>query len=183
MNEKKIKELQFGLENSEGIVIPIACFKGLSINKKTNLDVLTNNDIIYNMECDIIDNGKMSYGTEWGSNDVYPLTRLSKDNNITSVDIIYKDGTTTELTVKWGDYDCNNNSNQITNKLNFNAIHIAIKPFIQTYTIQEVFELEAGTRIKDENGDTYTIDGYENDKCLRGEKLTAKLVNMKYILL
>ena len=182
MESKKIKEIRFGLENMESVIVPYECFKDLSINKKTNLNVLKEGNIVYTMACDITDNGKIEYGYSF-DNEVYPLIRLSKLNDICYVDVVYEDLTKIELKVDWGNESCcygNNNINQTINKVNYNAIHIDIIPFVQTYTIQEVFEFHVGGVIKDEDGNCYMIEKFKNTKRFKNETLTQKLINMKY---
>lgn len=181
----QIKELHFGLENCEGIIIPYDCFKGLSINNSTDISSLKNDDVIRYMECDITDNGKMEYSMTHEGNDIYPLTRLSEYEDMTSVDIIYEDDTEIKLRVQWYDEDnpyCNrnHNSNQVTNKLNYNAIHIEIEPFIQKYTIQEVFEFDINTIVENENKDCFVIAEDKYGKFLEGQRLSEKLINSMY---
>ena len=178
MNEK-IKELHFGLENMESVIVPYECFKGLTINNNEELDLLKNHDTIYNMKCDITDNGKIEYGYSF-ENEIYPLTRLEIKEDICHVDIIYEDNTKIELTVRWGQWDCNNNSNQINSKINYNSIHIEIKPYIKQYTIQEVFEFEVGTIVEMIDNGIFIISEYEGNKCFKDVVFTKYLINGMY---
>jgi len=188
MKSKIIKEIRFGLENMESVIVPYECFKGLSINKKTDLSTLKEGNIVYTMKCDITDNGNIEYGYSF-DNEIYPLTRLGTNEDICHVDIIYKDDTKTELTIKWGESDyCSNNSNQTNIKTSYNEIHIEIKPYVQQYTIQEVFELdifnlEAGRIIYGKDNKRFLLMETENDKYLDGQILNADLVNMKFTLI
>ena len=185
MENKKIKELHFGLENSDELVIPIACFRTLSINGVVDLELLKEGDTITHIYCDIKDNGKMDYVGIFGSSQISPITRLNQYNDITDVDIIYEDRTEINLRIAWYDEDnpyCNRNTNlnQTSNKSSFNEIHIDVTPYVQTYTIQEVFEFHIGGVIKDEEDNCYIIEEFEDSKCLKNQKLTQKLINMKY---
>lgn len=185
---KIIKHVEFVLENCEVIIIPYQCFKTLSINGSEDLNSLKDGDAITNMECDIINNGIMSYGYGF-NNQESPIERLNNSNDICAVNFIYNDDTSISMRIEWYQ-DENNyynqpqyNENQTSNKLNYNSIHIEIKPFIRTYSIQEVFEFEVGTYIEDENGVKYIISDNGNGKFIEEKLLSAKMVNMKYTLL
>lgn len=118
-----IKQVRFGLENCESILIPFECFKEFYYDKD-------NNEVI-SLYCTVKDNSNIDYvGFD---NSMTPIQRLAQNNDITHVNITYEDGSSEKLSVNWfDDYNPDSNESQVSELINYSEIHIQIRTKLQT---------------------------------------------------
>ena len=85
---KKIKEVEFLLENCESIIVPYECFKEFDDSNGE-----------YNFT--IKDNGQIRYGTTFGNNTTTPLQRLNLFDDITNMYLKYEDNAESPIRINW----------------------------------------------------------------------------------
>ena len=114
---KQIEFLEIGFENCEGIKIGAKDIKLFKYNK---------NEILL----ETIDNGNSEYISTWSENRISPLQRLTEHNDITSIEVHYKDGQVEEINPEWyyeNEWHCpDNNEYQINEMIDYKNRRITI---------------------------------------------------------
>lgn len=136
-----IKEIEIGLENCESVIIPFECFKKFDYTPKddTHIETLT---------CLIEDNGNFKYSSILMDSKISPMQRLAEYNDISYIEIYFENDTSKFFYVVWNDGDLDNNKNQKSQLLSYKEISIEIKPYIETYSVVEIFKFPNGTKFK-----------------------------------
>lgn len=182
--KENLKGVQIVFENCESIFIPISCIKQLKYKMQ---DYKGNNNIkhlITNLDCIIENDGSITETCGFSSEIQSPIQRINQYNDITYFDFVWKDDSQDSNYVKWyykNEYDDpQSNKNQATKLLRYNKIHIIVKPYIPKYSINELFQFNSGTKIKDEDGIFYTIEMNNNIKHL-DIPMDERHIKMSYI--
>lgn len=114
-NIKEIKNVTFILENCEYITIPVDNFLKLDLTEVDNE--------YYNLECVIKKMDNIEYSPF--TNDLSPFNRLSMSDDITSIELEFKNGTIKLIQLVWEGTDTTNYC-QISSMISWNKISIAI---------------------------------------------------------
>ena len=114
-NIKEIKNVTFILENCEYITVPLRSF--------TTLDLIEVDDEYYNFECIIEGMDNIEYSPF--TNDLSPFNRLSMSDDITSIELEFKNGTIKLIQLVWEGTDTTNYC-QISSMISWNKISINI---------------------------------------------------------
>lgn len=114
-NIKEIKNVTFILENCEYVEIPIENF--------LKLDLTEVDDEYYNFECIIEGMDNIEYRPF--TNDLSPFNRLSMSDDITSIELEFKNGTIKSIQPVWKGTDTTNYC-QISHVISWNKISISI---------------------------------------------------------
>ena len=178
--KKNLKAIEFVFENTESMCIPIECINKLDFEIDNN-----NKNVFTYLNCVIKNNGSIK---SYPDDSTSPILRLSKWDDICNCNFIFKNGLPEDHSIEWYVEDNpyiieQSNKGQSSNLLRYNIIEILIKPYIPTYTIQEIFSLPIGTHIQDEEGNKYIILPNEQDIKtidLYSTCLTEKSINMKF---
>lgn len=115
MNIDNIKSIDFVFENCETMRIPIENFKSLEIEKV--------NDDSYSLSCIIEGMDNIEYSPF--TNDLSPFNRLSMSDDITSIELEFKNGTIKLIQLVWEGTDTTNYC-QISSMISWNKISINI---------------------------------------------------------
>lgn len=173
-NMKKIKSIDFLLENGERIGMPYKCFQLFKFN-------LNKNKCIDYMECKITDKG-MYYGI-CKNKDMHPIDRLNVFNDIEYVRFVYKDNCDEDVyPILWNEFE-GENLNQSVSKESYKQLYIHIRktaPYVRKYSIFEIFDFPIGTQFKTKDGEIITISGDGNSKYIPNKHLEEKYINMDY---
>lgn len=114
-NIKEIKNVTFILENCEYITVPIRNFLKLNLTEVDNE--------YYNLECVIKKMDNIEYRPF--TNDLSPFNRLSMSDDITSIELEFKNGTIKLIQLVWEGTDTTNYC-QISHVISWNKISISI---------------------------------------------------------
>lgn len=114
---KEILFLETVFENCEGVKIGAKDIKLFKYNKDEIL-------------LETIDNGDSEYISTWSENRISPLQRLTEHNDITSIEVHYKDGQVEEINPEWyyeSEWHCpDNNEYQINEMIDYKNRRITI---------------------------------------------------------
>lgn len=192
-----IKEIEIGLENFESVIIPFECFKKFHYAvKDANIETLT---------CLIEDKREIRYSGILIDNNVTPMIspiqRLAQFNDISEIKIIYDNNQSKNYSVIWGEEDSDNNKYQKSELLSYKKVYIKIEPYIESYTIFEIFNFPNHSKFKiidDEvSNDNYkgilfiedgilkfetTSEEFLTQKCSNKVPISKETVNFHYVL-
>jgi hypothetical protein len=170
-----LKSLEFWFENCEGVTIPVECI--------SNLDYKIEDNKITEFKCNIIDNGKTNYSKTWADNDITPLQRIAKYNDITSIKFTYNDGQSKDYYVLWDSDNDENSPYQKSEMKNFREIDLSIDKTNQTYTISDIFNnFDEETIFIDRNGIEYELKSNDNGQYITDgkNKIFESVINGRF---
>lgn len=136
-----IKEIEIGLENCESVIFPFECCKKFDYVLKDDTHIAT-------LTCLIEDNGKSKYSSILINSRISPIQRLAEYDDITYIKIHFENGTSSFFYVIWNDGALDNNKNQKSQLLSYKEISIEIKPYIEAYSVMEIFKFPNKTKFK-----------------------------------
>lgn len=173
MMSKKIKEVEFLLENCESIIVPYECFKEFDDSNGE-----------YNFT--IKDNGQIRYGTTFGNNTTTPLQRLNLFDDITNMYLKYEDNAESPIRINWyykNEWDNpQNNQYQKSELLSFNELHISISKNNYTLSLSDVFSLDGEIIIEEVNSKKRFRIKDKSITSIKPSAITQEFINDRYII-
>lgn len=174
MKINKIKSIEFIFENCEYIKFPVngvEKFKVYDNGKFEEFDLVLK--LVDGIDYYYFDDHKLN-----------PLERFMCYSDITQIHIKYIDGTRFVYYPKWNEDNCNDNSYQLVDILDWDKIHISIKKENKKYSLHDILNgrFKDGEEFKGEDGRKYKLyyDEEEDNMYLFDEIVNAKLLDMKF---
>lgn len=177
MGNKEIKEIKFGFENCEVVVVPYKCFS------EFNLDLKENGDVAY-FKCIVKQDYDINYGYTWSNNYKQPFDRL-KERDICNIDVIYIDDTVEEHSCgclwydNYWDASPNYNENEHNEMITYKDLMIEIKHNSKIYTLEDLLNSEEGEFIGSD-GEKYKTVEEDGEMFLFDEIASSKLFKLTF---